>query len=139
MVTVTTLTERQLWFPRQAFASGAVSAEASGSMRDPRGTREVMALASQTIGANGRRCQRPATATAPPLDSIPGSGFRPGTMGAIETTNAEPQGFMGGVVQPPRLPPAPARGTGWERAARTRGWLAAAQSPPRALRSVIAA
>src|SRR3984957_4820543 len=56
----------------------------------------------------GRRPPRPR-----PLDSIPGSGFRPGTVAAIETTNVEPQGFMGGVVQPPRLPPAPARGTGW--------------------------
>src|ERR1700736_2233935 len=44
----------------------------------PLGTREVNALASRTIGANGRRCHKPATATVRPLDSIPGSAFAPG-------------------------------------------------------------
>jgi len=50
-------------------------------------------------GVIGRRPPRPR-----PLDSIPGSGFRPGTVAAIETTNAEPQVSWGASYKPPRLP-----------------------------------
>jgi hypothetical protein len=72
--------------------------------------------ARSAAGVIGRRPPRPR-----PLDSIPGSGFRPGTVVAIEATNAEPQGFMGGVVQPPPLPPVPGgTGTGGKDAPRGR-------------------
>src|SRR6202020_1361484 len=97
---------RQLECPRRAFdcdianaERGRIDTRPAWHTGMPWRPRLSARLAADVIG---RRPPRPR-----PLDSIPGSGFRPGTVVAIEATNAEPQGFMGGGVQPPPLPPVP--------------------------------
>src|ERR1700727_3146310 len=102
---------RQLECPRRAFdcdianaERGRIDTRPAWHTGMPWRPRLSARLPADVIG---RRPPRPR-----PLDSIPGSGFRPGTVAAIETTNAEPQGFIGGrrpASASAALPPA---GTG---------------------------